>query len=145
MLKTVLLFFSSIIFSVKADTITIVGDENYGEGSSREHAAIAPRYLGVRVKIAKSFARIHYDNLVNFGIVPLVFENTEDYTLLKEGDVILFPKVREEILNETHVTIQLHDKTLKTKINLSEGDRNKIIYGGLLNYLIKKAKNQNIS
>ena len=129
----------------KAGDTAVIGGENYGQGSSREHAAIAPRYLGVRVKIAKSFARIHYDNLINFGIIPLVFENPEDYMLLKEGDSIIFPKVREEILNKSQVTVQLHDKSLKTRINFSERDRNKIIYGGLLNYLIKRVKNHEIS
>ncbi|MDR4498785.1 MAG: aconitate hydratase [Candidatus Scalindua sp.] len=128
-----------------AGNSVVIGGENYGQGSSREHAAIAPRYLGVRVKIAKSFARIHYDNLINFGIIPLVFENPEDYILLKEGDTISLPKVREEILNKSQVTVQVHDKSLKAKINFSEGDKNKIIYGGLLNYLIKRVKNYEIS
>ncbi len=126
----------------QAGNAAVVGGENYGQGSSREHAAIAPRYLGVRAKIAKSFARIHYSNLVNFGIIPLVFENPEDYSSIKEGDIIRFPNVKEEVLNEDHVTIELHDKTIKTRTNLSEGDRNKIIYGGLLNYITKKAKNE---
>ncbi len=129
----------------QAGNAAVIGGENYGQGSSREHAAIAPRYLGVRVKITKSFARIHYSNLVNFGIIPLVFENPEDYISIKEGDIIRFPKVKEEILNEDHVTIELHDKTIKTRIDLSEGDRNKIIYGGLLNYIIRKAKNRNMN
>ena len=57
----------------------VIGGENYGQGSSREHAALAPRYLGVQVKLVKSFARIHKANLINFGIVPLTFENTGDY------------------------------------------------------------------
>jgi aconitate hydratase len=124
----------------QANNAAVIGGENYGQGSSREHAAIAPRYLGVRVKIAKSFARIHYSNLINFGIIPLIFENPEDYIAIKEWDIIRFPKVKEEILNENHVTIEFHDKTIKTRINLSEGDRNKIVYGGLLNYMIKKSK-----
>jgi aconitate hydratase len=123
-----------------AGNTAVIGGENYGQGSSREHAAIAPRYLGVRVKIAKSFARIHYSNLINFGIIPLIFENPEDYISIKEGDIVRFPKVKEEILHENHVTIELYDKTIKTSINLSEGDRNKILYGGLLNYIIKKSK-----
>ncbi|MHC4270266.1 MAG: aconitate hydratase [Planctomycetota bacterium] len=122
-----------------AGNVTVIGGENYGQGSSREHAAIAPRYLGVRVKIAKSFARIHYANLVNFGIIPLIFENPKDYISIKEGDIIRFPKVKEEILNENFVTIELHEKTIRTKINLSEEDRNKIVYGGSLNYIIKKS------
>lgn len=66
----------------------IVGGENYGQGSSREHAALAPKYLGVKAVIAKSFARIHLANLVNFGIVPLTFANKQDYTLVAQGDVL---------------------------------------------------------
>ncbi len=117
----------------------VIGGENYGQGSSREHAAIAPRYLGIRVKIVKSFARIHYSNLVNFGIIPLTFENPEDYDHIKEGDVIKLPNVREEISKGNYVTLKLHDRTIKTKINLSEGQRNAIIHGGLLNYVSKRA------
>jgi len=66
----------------------IVGGENYGQGSSREHAAIAPMYLGVKAVIAKSFARIHHANLVNFGILPLTFVNPEDYGRIEKGDVL---------------------------------------------------------
>src|SRR3989338_9822693 len=63
----------------QAGNAAVIGGENYGHGSSREHAAIAPRYLGVRVKIAKSFARIHKSNLFNFGIIPLTFKDPKDY------------------------------------------------------------------
>ena len=66
----------------------MIGGVNYGQGSSREHAALVPLYLGVRAVIAKSFARIHRDNLVNAGILPLTFENAEDYDLISEGDVL---------------------------------------------------------
>jgi aconitate hydratase len=75
----------------------IVGGENYGQGSSREHAALAPRYLGVRAKIVKSFARIHKANLVNFGIVPLEFMNPSDYDQINQGDTIRIPKIRERV------------------------------------------------
>ncbi|MCX7774221.1 MAG: hypothetical protein N2376_14035 [Clostridia bacterium] len=64
----------------------IIGGENYGQGSSREHAALAPKYLGVKAVIVKSFARIHLANLINFGIVPLTFKNPEDYDRIDEGD-----------------------------------------------------------
>ncbi len=123
-----------------AGNAAVIGGENYGQGSSREHAAIAPRYLGVRVKIVKSFARIHYSNLVNFGIIPLLFEDWEDYNFIKEGDVIKLPKVREEILKENHVTIEINGRTIRTKIDLSEGERNAIASGGLVNYASKKAR-----
>ena len=124
----------------RAGNAAVIGGENYGQGSSREHAAIAPRYLGVRVKIVKSFARIHYSNLVNFGIVPLLFEDMKDYDSIKEGDVIKLPKVREEILKENHVTVETNGRTIRTKIDLSEGERNAIASGGLVNYASKKAR-----
>ncbi|MBO1224686.1 MAG: aconitate hydratase [Candidatus Scalindua sediminis] len=124
----------------RAGNAAVIGGENYGQGSSREHAAIAPRYLGIRVKIVKSFARIHYSNLVNFGIVPLLFEDWEDYNSIKEGDVIKLPKVREEILKENHVTVETNGRTIRTKIDLSEGERNAIASGGLVNYASKKAR-----
>ena len=76
----------------------VVGGENYGQGSSREHAALAPRFLGVRVKLVKSFARIHLANLINFGIVPLTFENPEDYHTLQEDQMVELPEVRERLL-----------------------------------------------
>lgn len=64
----------------------IIGGENYGQGSSREHAALAPKYLGIKAVIVKSFARIHLANLINFGIVPLTFKNPDDYDKIDEGD-----------------------------------------------------------
>ncbi|MCP4043076.1 MAG: aconitate hydratase, partial [Gammaproteobacteria bacterium] len=64
----------------------IVGRENYGQGSSREHAALCPRWLGIRAVVVAQFARIHVANLVNFGIVPLTFSNVEDYTKINQGD-----------------------------------------------------------
>ncbi len=124
----------------EAGNAAVIGGENYGQGSSREHAAIAPRYLGIRVKIVKSFARIHYSNLVNFGIIPLLFEDLKDYNSIKEGDVIKLPKVREEILKENHVTVEVNGRTIRTKIDLSEGERNAIVSGGLINYASKKTK-----
>src|SRR5690606_9130028 len=65
----------------------VIGGGNYGQGSSREHAALAPRYLGLRLVIARGFARIHWQNLVNFGIVPLEFTRDEDYAAIEQGDV----------------------------------------------------------
>ena len=69
----------------------VIGGENYGQGSSREHAALAPRYLGIRAKIVKSFARIHKANLVNFGILPLIFKDPADYDLFSQGDTGFIP------------------------------------------------------
>lgn len=75
----------------------IVGGENYGQGSSREHAALAPMYLGVKAVLAKSFARIHHTNLVNFGIIPLLFESPADYEKLQQDDLLVIEKLREQL------------------------------------------------
>ena len=75
----------------------IVAGENFGQGSSREHAAIAPRYLGLRVVIAKSFARIHWQNLANFGILPLRFDDPSHYDRIEQGDRLSFDGLRERL------------------------------------------------
>ncbi len=80
-----------------AGSVVIIGGENYGQGSSREHAALAPRYLGVRAKIVKSFARIHLSNLCNFGILPLIFKDPTDYSRIEKGMQVRFPEVRKRI------------------------------------------------
>ena len=80
-----------------AGSVFVVGGENYGQGSSREHAAIAPRFLGVRAKLVKSFARIHKANLINFGILPLRFQNPEDYNLIKPGDRLRISGIRKSL------------------------------------------------
>ena len=73
----------------------VVGGENYGQGSSREHAAIAPRFLGLLAVVAKNFARIHWQNLVNFGILPLEFVDPADYDRLEQGDVLVLDHLRD--------------------------------------------------
>ncbi|MDZ7705215.1 MAG: aconitate hydratase [Trueperaceae bacterium] len=83
----------------------IVGGDNYGQGSSREHAAIAPRYLGVRVVLAKSFARIHWQNLNNFGVLPLTFKNPDDYDRIEQGDVITLERLHDTIAEHSEVDI----------------------------------------
>ena len=75
----------------------IAGGENYGQGSSREHAALAPMYLGVKAVLAKSVARIHHTNLVNFGIIPLLFESPADYEKLQQDDLLVIEKLREQL------------------------------------------------
>jgi aconitate hydratase len=114
----------------------VLGGENYGQGSSREHAALAPRYLGVRVKIVKSFARIHRANLVNFGIVPLVLADPADYDRLQEGDKVQLPGLRQAILKgreEIAATVQGRPFTLTLKA--SPRDRQILAAGGLLNLI----------
>jgi aconitate hydratase len=118
----------------------VVGGENYGQGSSREHAALAPRYLGVRVKLVKSFARIHLANLINFGILPLVFETPDDYHHLQEEMVVGLPGVRARLLaGDEGLTLRIlgpggrTERELRVKVELSARQRQMIVLGGALN------------
>ena len=79
---------------------------NYGQGSSREHAAIVPRYLGLRLVIAKSYARIHWQNLVNFGVLPLEFTDPGDYEDIQQGDQLVLENARDVLAGGTQVTIR---------------------------------------
>ncbi len=114
----------------------IIGGENYGQGSSREHAALVPLWLGVKAVIAKSFARIHKDNLINSGIIPLTFKNPRDYDLIDQGDVLCLKNIREEI--EKGGSVFIYDKTKNMKIELlcdrSERQASILLAGGRLNY-----------
>ena len=100
----------------------------------REHAALVPRYLGIRAKIVKSFARIHKANLVNFGIVPLEFVNPGDYDSINQGDTIHIPEIRERIAQGDEVIpIVTGGKEMKTRLVISERNRRILVAGGLLN------------
>jgi aconitate hydratase len=113
----------------------IVGGENYGQGSSREHAALAPRYLGVGVKLVKSFARIHKANLINFGILPLTFENPEDYDELQQGVRVDISGIREAVSSGGELlTVLVEGKPLKARLEVSERHREILLAGGLLNW-----------
>ena len=118
----------------------IVGGTNYGQGSSREHAALVPLYLGIKTVVAKSFARIHMANLINFGIIPLTFKNPEDYDKINEGDDIEISGFNDSI--GTKDEILLLDKTTNEKIvlnlNATERQREILLSGGLLNYTKNK-------
>jgi aconitate hydratase len=112
----------------------VVGGENYGQGSSREHAALAPRYLGVRAKIVKSYARIHKSNLINFGILPLVFADPTDYGKISLGDRIRIPGVRKLIAGgASEVIVVVNGVKVKTRLEVSERHRKILLAGGLLN------------
>ncbi|MFN3921507.1 MAG: aconitate hydratase [Caldimicrobium sp.] len=115
--------------------IGIVGGENYGQGSSREHAALAPRYLGVRIKLAKSFARIHRSNLINFGILPLLFENPNDYEKLEKGDLFRIKGIREALLRENkRIKMEIEGKgEIWLKAEFTERERDCLLAGSLLN------------
>ncbi len=124
----------------------IVGGENYGQGSSREHAALAPRFLGVRAVIAKSFARIHHANLVNFGIVPLELVNKSDYDKFSLGDEIEIPDLRACLKEgkEVRVVNRTTGEEILCGYNLTPYQIEVLIDGGRLNY-IKKKQSQEVS
>lgn len=115
----------------------IIGGENYGQGSSREHAALAPRYLGLHVVITKSFARIHWSNLVNFGILPLTFVNPEDYLKIKLGDVIIIEDVQSAIKKGKTLTATIKGRgdSFILEHALSQRQIEILIAGGLINWV----------
>jgi aconitate hydratase len=117
-------------------TVVVVGGENYGQGSSREHAALAPRYLGVRAKITKSFARIHKSNLCNFGILPLTLKDPRDYDTLSEGTKVVFRDVRKLIeRGNTEIPVEVDGRTIITILDVSERQRKHLLAGGTLNFV----------
>jgi len=121
----------------------IVGGVNYGQGSSREHAALVPLYLGIKGVLAKSFARIHMANLINNGIIPMVFENPNDYDTIEEMDELKIENAREQIEKSDVLIIENVTKGLKYRmiLNLTERQRKMILHGGLLNLTKAQGKN----
>ena len=114
----------------------IIGGANYGQGSSREHAALVPLYLGIRAVITKSFARMHKANLINSGIIPLTFKNETDYDKIAQGDLLTLSAINASVKSET--TAKLINKTKNEEyelcLDLSERARNILLAGGMLNY-----------
>jgi len=114
----------------------VIGGDNYGQGSSREHAALAPRYLGVRAKLAKSFARIHKANLCNFGILPLTFKDPGDYNLIQLGDQVVFPEIRRRLeAGDTEIPIGIGSRQIITLLQVSARERQHLLAGGTLNFV----------
>lgn len=114
----------------------IVGGVSYGQGSSREHAALCPMVMGIRCLLAKSIERIHQANLINFGILPLLFENEDDYESIEKGDILTIDKIHSVILLDTVMVInKTKNKTYKTKNGATKRQRSIILAGGLLNYI----------
>ncbi len=120
----------------------VIGGENYGQGSSREHAALCPMYLGIKAIVAKSFARIHKDNLVNFGILPLTFENPADYDGIADGDELELPGLKKAITSGDSVVLKnvTNGKEIKLKHGYSPRQIDTILAGGTLNYTTAKGK-----
>lgn len=117
----------------------VVGGNNYGQGSSREHAAITPRYLGLRAVVAKSFARIHWQNLANFGILALEFQDPADYDRIAAGDVLMLENLTETLPTSTEVTVRnfTKDETYATRHQLSERQVNAVLAGGQIPLLAR--------
>jgi aconitate hydratase len=122
------------------DGHAVVGGSNYGQGSSREHAALAPRYLGLRVVLARRFARIHGQNLVNFGILPLEFMDPAEYDQLDSGDILVLRDLREK-LPRGHVLIENRTRERKFEAchDLSPRQVEVVLQGGLINWVKRLA------
>ena len=129
-----------LVLKKEGTASVIVGGDSYGQGSSREHAALCPMYLGVRVVMAKAIERIHKANLINFCIVPVEFDNPADYDKISQDNQLEIPNLIEAVKNED--SIKIVDKTAGVefvgKLNLSPRDRDILLAGGLLAYTRKK-------
>lgn len=125
-----------------AGSCIIIGGNNYGQGSSREHAALVPLYLGVKAVITKSFARIHKANLVNAGILPLNFKNAEDYDKISVGDELSLPEIKAELASGKEITLKNATKNEEYKLicDVSERQINILSAGGLLDYTKEENK-----
>lgn len=120
----------------------IIGGANYGQGSSREHAALVPLYLGIKAVIAKSFARIHCANLINAGIIPLTFADESDYDKIAQGDMLVLPDIRSRIEKGEEVTLKntTTGEEYKLCYEFSQRQKDMLLAGGLLNYTRENAK-----
>lgn len=121
----------------------IIGGENYGQGSSREHAAINPMYLGVKAVIAKSIARIHKGNLINHGIIPMIFENPEDYEKLDLADELEIDQLLDQIPTRmVEIKDKTKDFTFRVTLDLTDNEVDVVLSGGQLSYLKKQLAEQ---
>lgn len=119
----------------------VVGGDNYGQGSSREHAALAPRYLGLRVVLAKSYARIHWQNLINFGVLPLQFDDPHIYDRIESGDRIQITGLRAQIERDNDIQIECPARRLsfRCRLGLSARQREVLMAGGLINWARRRS------
>jgi len=127
-----------VVRSEAAGQGMIIGGENYGQGSSREHAALAPRHLGIRVVLAKSFARIHRANLINFGIVPLFFANPKDYDLIELNDIINLDFSQLQSKQDMKLVLTKNNRKIAVGNDLTPKEIQIIKSGGMLNYVRDK-------
>ncbi|WP_028830094.1 aconitate hydratase [Proteocatella sphenisci] len=119
----------------------IVAGENYGQGSSREHAALTPAFLGIKAVLVKSFARIHKSNLINNGIIPLTFENPSDYEHIKMLDKIKLSDISINIGSKDSFQITINEIPTKVRLEISQRERDILLQGGFLNYISMKGEN----
>ena len=131
----------SIRLKIKGTGSIVVAGQSFGQGSSREHAALCPMYLGVRAVIAKSIERIHKANLINFGILPLEFADEKNYDEINESDILEIENLLDSIKNDDKVTVKnnTQDTRFTALLNLSPRDRDILLADGLLSYTRKKA------
>ena len=115
----------------------VVGGKNYGQGSSREHAALAPRYLGLRVVVARDYARIHWQNLVNFGVLPLNFIDDQDYELFSQGDELRIRDIHDQVRAGSEVEVEnaTTGRTVTTRHLLSDRQQEVLFKGGMINWM----------
>ena len=122
----------------------VVGGENYGQGSSREHAALAPMYLGIKAILTKSYARIHRSNLINFGILPLIFEDPDEFNGIQQGDRLRITHLRSRL--EEGGPLRIENVTQKKEFEVSHGlnsrEKDILLAGGLLNYTRNQGKDK---
>ncbi len=119
----------------------LVAGINYGQGSSREHAAVVQRYNGIKVVLAKSLARIHKSNLINFGVIPLEFIDGKDYDEIEENDEVIIENIISQLKSDkVELNVKNKSKTLFTKLQLTEEEKNILIVGGKLNFVKNKYK-----
>jgi len=120
----------------------VIGGSNYGQGSSREHAALAPKYLGLKAVIAKSYARIHSQNLVNFGILPLIFVNPEDWEKIEQNHVLTIPDVRSALQKGGRISVRnlSQNETYETRHSMSDRQIEIVLQGSLINIVRNRQK-----
>ena len=112
----------------------VIAGKNYGQGSSREHAAAAPRYLGLRIVVAKSFARIHRQNLINYGILPLLFVDPTDYDRLEVNDALRIRDLRQKLEGGGIIQLESPRGEIETRHGLTPGQIEIILDGGVVNH-----------
>jgi aconitate hydratase len=134
-------FYDRSIQNKKTHTgFCVIAGDNYAQGSSREHAALSPRYLGQKFAIAKSYARIGWQNLINFGMIPFEFTNTNDWDKLEQGDILRIENLRASIKNRDSVTANVVEKNIEIPLTctISERQIEIILKGGVINFVKQK-------